>query len=220
MKVPLVYPKIPSPTGCPLKKCHVFEKYDGTNMHWVFKKSEWVSFGTRRDSFPYSPVGFEEFAKAHPELSEAPKLFDAGGLLEEFMMRSCSPQEYTLFTEYHGKNSFAGQHQPGDSMRHTIIDLIKGNKMMSPNDFIKFFTHTEWVIANGYDKFDVAKCIHSGKYTGQLVEDIRNGKYPLKEGAVIKGLVDKQTYMTKVKTNAYMERLKSEFKDKWSDYWE
>jgi RNA ligase len=217
VKIPLVYPKIPDTTGCPLKKCWVFEKYDGTNMHWDFKKFEFVSFGTRRDTFPFTEEGFEAFAKAHPGLEEAPRVFNK--YLEDFLFEYHSGMTATLFTEYLGPNSFAGQHKPGDPMHHIIIDIMKGNKFLSPDKFLEAF-ESDWATERGNHKLGHAKCIFQGKYSGQLIEDIRNGKYPVNEGAVIKGVSDREVYMAKVKTNTYMEKLKEQFKDNWKDYWE
>jgi hypothetical protein len=34
-RVKLAYPKIPGSKDSPLATCIVFEKYDGTNFHWV-----------------------------------------------------------------------------------------------------------------------------------------------------------------------------------------
>lgn len=217
MKIELTYPKIPDTTGCMLKKCWVFEKLDGTNMHFDFRGSHFVSFGTRRDSFAWNDEGFAQFAAAHPEIADAPKLLDKE--LEEFLFCYHSGMNARLFTEYLGPNSFAGQHKPGDPMRHVIIDVLKFTKFLKPTEFIEMFEKDTF---HGYlaNQFDHAKLIYQGKYSGQLVEDIRNGKFPVAEGAVIKGVVDKQVYRAKVKTNAYMERLKTEFKDSWKDYWE
>jgi|SRR5271166_75730 len=218
MKTALVYPKIPDTTNCPLKKCWVFEKLDGTNMHWDFKKHEFVSFGTRRDSFPFNEEGIQAFAKAHPGLEEAPKAFDEVNM-HDFLFTYHSGMTGTLFTEYTGLNSFAGQHKPGDTMRHVVIDLMKGKKFLPPQEFLSLF-QSEWAATHGWDKIAHAQLLYCGKYSGQLVEDVRNGKFHVAEGVVIKGIADKQVYMAKVKTNTYLAKLQEQFKDNWKDYWE
>src|SRR5579864_3118200 len=126
MKIKLAYPKIPDTLHCPLKQCVAFEKYDGTNMHWDFKGHQFVSFGTRRDSFPFTEEGFKSFANAHPGLEGAPKVLDPN--VADFLFEYHSGMTATLFTEYVGPNSFAGQHKPRDPMRHVIIDVMKGEK--------------------------------------------------------------------------------------------
>lgn len=217
MKVSLVYPKIPDTSNCPLKKCWIFEKYDGTNIHWKFKKHEFVSFGTRRDSFPFTEEGFKDFAKAHPGLEEVPNSFNQS--LSDFLFEYHSGMTATLFTEYVGPNSFAGQHKSGDPMCHVIIDVMKDNKFLSPDKFIDMF-QSPWAVERGWSGLKYAKPIYQGKYYGQLVEDIRNGKFSVKEGCVIKGIHNKEIYMAKVKTNAYMQKIKQSFQDNWQDYWE
>jgi len=218
-KVPLTYLKIPDTSGCPLKKCWAFEKYDGTNMHWDYDHG-FKSFGTRRDSFPYSEEGFKEFADAHPGLERAPEVFkEFESFLSDVLFTNHSGAKFTVFTEYLGPFSFAGQHKPGDLMTHIIIDVMKGNKFLPPEKFIDLF-HSDWAMENGAKFLRTANLVYQGKYSGQLVDDVRNGKFPVKEGVVIKGVHYKEVEMFKVKTNAYMQRLQEEFKDNWKDYWE
>lgn len=218
MKTPLTYPKIPDTTSCPLKKCWAFEKYDGTNMHWDFKGSKFVSFGTRRDSFPFTEEGFKDFADHHPGLEDAPKVFDESSL-SDFLFEYHSGITATLFTEYFGPESFAGQHKPGDTMRHVIIDVMKGDRFFSPEKFLDMF-QSPWAIERGWSKLDYAKPFYQGKYTGDLVDRVRKGQFPVTEGAIIKGVHEGEVYMAKVKTDSYMESLKAKFQDKWKDYWE
>jgi len=219
-KVPLTYPKIPDTLDCPLKQCVAFEKYDGTNMHWDFHHG-FVSFGTRRDSFPYDEDGFKSFTQAHPELEQAPKIFDAIRIdLSEFLFTYHSGAKFTVFTEYLGPNSFAGQHKPGDPMRHVIIDVMKGSKFLPPDEFIELF-EGDWPLKFSWKPhFDHARVVFKGKFTGQLFVDVRKGKYDVKEGVVVKGKVGSEIYMAKIKTEAYMDKLKEQFKNNWKDYWE
>lgn len=218
MKIPLVYPKIPDTTGCQLKKCVVFEKLDGTNIHMTISQGRWKTFGTRRDSFSSEPViGEPAFVKAHPELKGILSC-DVDFLigLDEFINDSDKYKvaDVILFFEYCGPKSFAGSHQQDDYKRLYLIDVQLNGKILPPEEFLEDFGPPR------NSEACMPKVIYKGKYFGQLVEDIRNGKYKVNEGAVIKGVVNGQTYMAKVKTNAYMERLKAQFKDNWKDYWE
>lgn len=216
MKVPLVYPKIPDSTGCMLKQCVAFEKLDGTNIHWVWEpKIGFVAMGTRRDRYSLFDEDDEEFDKNHPGLKQK-DLYKAFSEIEvdlDELIDTSNPgaKEIIVFTEYLGSKSFAGQHDPKEKKKLFIIDVQVDGKLMPPDLFVKQFD-PKW--------FPVPKVIYKGKYSGQLVEDIRKGKYSVKEGAVIKGMLDNQIYMVKVKTDAYMERLKAEFKDSWKNYWE
>lgn len=106
------------------------------------------------------------------------------------------------------EHSFAGSHAD-EKKQEIIFDIMIDREFIQPLEFI-----------DNFKSLDIPKIIYKGKFSGQLVEDIRNGKYPLNEGAVIKGVHKDQVYMCKVKTNAYMERLKKEFGNKWEEYWE
>src|SRR3954469_19082169 len=65
----LAYPKVPGSKGAPAGRCLAFEKYDGTNLHWVWDREfGWIRFGTRRDSFYLDGRGTPDFHAAHPGL--------------------------------------------------------------------------------------------------------------------------------------------------------
>lgn len=218
MKIPLIYPKIPDSTNCPLKKCIVFEKYDGTNIHWKWSQEfGWVSFGTRRDSFSISKNGFNDFEKDHYGLENISELFEK--IIEPLgnYLLSCkySPhKELIIFSEYLGDNSFAGQHID-EPKKLIVLDCLAPSGFMPPGQFGGDFGCGVHLPLEYFPKI-----IYSGKYSGQLVEDIRKGKYDVKEGAVIKGVHNDKVYMCKVKTDEYLKKLKIEFKDNWKDYWE
>ena len=206
MRIKLAYPKIPDGKDCPLKRCVAFEKLDGTNLHWVWEKDKvWTAFGTRRDQFPYV---LGEFAAAHPELEEAPETFVGMASALDRQLMQLGAERAICFTEFYGKHSFAGQHHKSDEKYIYLIDVMIDDKLLSPEDFLTYF-----------GEFG-PKVVYRGKYTGQFVEDVRAGKYKVNEGVVCKGVVDGSVYMTKIKTNAYMERLKVAFKDNWKEYWE
>lgn len=209
MKINLAYPKIPDTFNCPLKQCIAFEKYDGTNIYWVFNSPYgFTDFGTRRDRFPLNNTGIKQFEQTHPELSSINKLLDYK--LESYLTNNYpNSKEIIIFTEYFGPNSFAGSHNPNDKKQLIIFDVQVDGKIIPPKEFIIEFKD-----------FNIARVIFQGKYSGQLFVDIRNNKYNIKEGAVIKGMVDDQIYMAKVKTEEYMQKLKDKFKDSWEDYWE
>ena len=61
-RVQLAYPKIPDSKNCPNEQCIAFEKYDGTNLHWVWEiELGWYAFGTRRHRFDLDEMGIAEF---------------------------------------------------------------------------------------------------------------------------------------------------------------
>jgi RNA ligase len=222
MKIKLVYPKIPDSLDCPLKQCVAFEKLDGTNIHWVWSVQEekFTEFGTRRDRFHYSDAGFAMFHQAHPGLDGLEDAFfhmsrgNHDGLsMDEWLFWTHpypAAKQIILFTEFHGSKSFAGAHDPKDNTKRcTLIDVQVDGVMVPPDEFIKKFRGL-------YQP----KIIFQGKFTGQLFMDVRNGKYDVKEGVVVKGVVGKQIYMAKIKTQAYLDKLKETFKDDWKEYGE
>lgn len=215
MKIKLAYPKIPDTLDCPLKQCVAFEKYDGTNIHWVWKNGYWAEFGTRRDRFPFNMTGIRQFEAVHPELKEAIHCFDEGRFLHIFLEENqkYKDKETIIFTEFFGPNSFAGSHQPKDKMQFAIIDVQVDGKILPPEEFLEDF-------GRDFHYFVSPNVVFKGKFTGQLFVDVRKGKYDVKEGVVVKGIANGQVYMAKIKTEAYMEKLKDKFQDKWKEYWE
>jgi len=207
MKVPLVYPKISENTNCFLDKCIAFEKYDGTNLHWCWNLNNgWHLFGTRRTQFSLNRIGIPEFEEIHPELSNTICLFN-DKLRDTLTSLLCQHKSYcnsniTIFTEFYGPNSFAGGHSDNDEDNDrqdlVIIDIAINNKIISPEVLIKDFA-----------AFNVARIVYRGKYTGQFTKDVRDGKYNVDEGVVCKGIVNNEVFMTKVKTNDYLRRLKN-----------
>jgi RNA ligase len=215
MKIKLAYPKIPDTLNCPLKQCVAFEKYDGTNIHWVWKPNMgWLDFGTRRDRFPLNNGGVRHFEQAHPELVGLDQLWDQdpNNSLELYLWdhpRYNTVQEVIVFTEYFGPKSFAGSHDPKDEKQLVIFDVMVDGKVIPPEQMLEDFK-----------KWNLAKVIFQGKFTGQLFVDVRKGKYPVREGVVVKGVVGNEVYMAKIKTEAYMDKLRTQFKDNWKEYWE
>jgi hypothetical protein len=206
MKISLVYPKIPENSNKFFNKCYAFEKLDGTNMHWTWDPDiGWLGFGTRRTHFTLNKDGIADFIQTHPELAEAPGIFNEV-LRDKLTMRLCQNSSYHLnhiiiFTEFYGPNSFAGNHFEEDvksnSQKLTIIDVSINKVLIPPKQFI-----------DDFNQFDIAKLIYSGKYSGQFAEDLKNGKYNVNEGVVVKGIVDGEVFMTKIKTKTYLKRLR------------
>ena len=214
-RVKLVYPKIPDSKNCPLKRCIAFEKYDGTNLHWVWEvELGWYAFGTRRDRFDLDDMGIADFNAAHPGLEEATDIFrkDFAHSLETLFRNN--PQynypEITVFTEFLGTNSFAGMHKKDDVKQLILFDVQAGKGIISPEQFIRDFS-----------EFNIARVVYRGKLTGKFIDDVREGKYGVDEGVVCKGgSTADELWMVKIKTYAYMTKLQQAFKDDWENYWE
>lgn len=213
-RVPLVYPKMRGSGSAPLSKCIAFEKYDGSNLHWVWDPElGWYAFGTRRDRFDLDDRGIDQFKQAHPGLEDAAGLFQqslAEPLARVIHANDCyASTKIVAFTEYLGTNSFAGRHKSGDAKRLVLFDVEVAAGFLAPDLFVSQFAD-----------LPIARVIYRGKLTGKFTTDVREGRYDVAEGVVCKGGATGEVWMVKIKTNAYMRRLKESFADDWEDFWE
>jgi len=213
----LHYPKIPGSRNAPDGRCVAFEKYDGTNLHWDWDRDfGWHAFGTRRDVFNLTDAGEELFARRHAHLRQCVEVFRgtlADGLGRVFAEHPAyaSYQSLKAFTEFLGPNSFAGLHKEDDPKELRLFDVLaEPFGMIGPHQFVADFGH-----------LPIARVVYEGRLTGKFAEDVRAGKYAVAEGVVCKGgSGGADVWMVKVKTYAYLERLKQAFADRWEDYWE
>ena len=93
--------------------------------------------------------------------------------------------------------------------RRAIFALLGLLLAVPPADFVRIFGHLH-----------IPRIVYEGKFSGKLTEDVRRGKYGVKEGVVIKGGEGESLWMCKVKTLDYLDRLKRAFGDRWVDFWE
>ena len=213
----LLYPKIPGSRNAPDGRCIAFEKYDGTNLHWDWDRDfGWHAFGTRRDEFNLTEAGIGEFARKHAHLSQCVGVFQntlAGGLERIFRDHPgyAEYQSIKAFAEFLGPNSFAGLHREDDAKELRLFDVqTEPFGMIGPAQFVADFGH-----------LPIARVVYEGRLTGKFAEDVRNGKYGVTEGVICKGGTGgPDLWMVKIKTSAYLERLKRAFADRWEDYWE
>lgn len=214
-KIGLAYPKIPDSRNSPLKNCIAFEKYDGTNLHWVWEPElGWYGFGTRRDRFDLDQQGIKDFNEAHPGLEEAADIFleKFAEPLDKFIRDNEKynvATEIMVFTEFFGDNSFAGMHKKDDIKDLILFDVQRDAEMICPEEFVQEF-----------GEFNIARVVYRGKLTGKFKEDVREGKYNVAEGVICKGGKGADLWMVKIKTYAYLEKLKQAFKENWEKYWE
>lgn len=207
------YPKMPGPAGAKLDKCVAFEKLDGTNLFWEWHREfGWTDFGTRSASYRLDPGGVTEFNANHTGLEEAPELFATlGEQMHPILTAQPSIPTAIAYTEFLGAKSFAGMHVPNDPKRLILFDVfIPGYGFVGPWRFLELFADVP-----------TPKVVYQGKFSGKLTEDVRAGMYPVTEGVVVKGGSDgADVWMAKVKTNAYLERLRQAFGERWADFWE
>lgn len=188
--------------------CLAFYKYDGSNLRFCYgrKQKKWYKFGTRRRLFD----------KNDPEYGCAIPLFleKYGEPLAKIFHdnKQWKSSDYMLaYAEFLGANSFAGKHVDSDSKNVILFDVdVHRRGFVSAREFI-----------NKYGNLDVAKVVYEGPLTQDFFEDVRNGgKYDLNEGVMCKGGEGHDWWALKIKTNQYLEKLKSIYGNNWIDHWE
>jgi hypothetical protein len=214
-RIELAYPKMAGSGEAPLAQCIAFEKYDGTNLHWMWDREIGLhAFGTRRDRFDLDELGITQFNAAHPGMETASSLF-FGNLAEQLAhifrerLRYMTSQ-MVVFTEYLGPESFAGLHKRDDTKQLVLLDVQTENGFVPPSQFVDDFCDVP-----------CARVVYRGKLTGKFANDVREGRFHVAEGVVCKGGDEfGNVWMVKIKTNAYMAKLKQAFKEDWERFWE
>lgn len=125
-----------------------------------------------------------------------------------------------VFGEYFGAKSFAGMHHADDTKDFVLFDVSPHKKgMMGPAQFLDLFGH-----------LDVAELLYNGPLSHQMILNIREGLFDssskrsirtlVPEGVICKGGDRHDLWMCKIKTHAYLAKLKERYKDDCWDYWE
>jgi len=209
------YPSIINSSKAPRANCVAFVKYDGSNFRakWT-KKQGFNLFGSRH----------ELINESHQFLGDAVKIFkrDYQKPLEDFFKKDKdlrNEREIVVYGEFFGPNSYAGIHLAEDPKELVIFDVLVGHKnhwFYKPMDFIQTFQSI----------VKIPPVLYVGNLNDQFIQDIREGKYTeefhrltdnkikLFEGVICKGTVTNGAYrgkvwMCKIKTNEYLESLRS-----------
>jgi hypothetical protein len=171
---------------------YAFDKIDGSNVRceWT-RKNGFNKFGSRRRLMDES----DEF------LGEAiPLIKGMGDQLAAVFLKE-RWQQVTCFFEFHGPNSFAGQHQQEP---HAVALLdVNPYKMgiLPPRDFLKLFEHLA-----------IPKLLYMGKANQTFEQSVRDSALPgmTFEGVVCKGVrKDRHLTMFKIKSAAWLEKLRT-----------
>lgn len=214
----LQYPSINGVKNTPLgEPCVAFYKYDGSNLRFEWdRKKGWNKFGSRTQMIdaqtPILGQGIEIFmdTMSHEIIH---RIKDQQG--KQFN----NLQRITAFSEFFGENSFAGTHQESDEKHLKLFDIFLFKKgFIHPKDFIDTFS--DWNHS--------AEVVYQGNLNQPFIQSIRNNSLDGKnlfEGVICKGVSKtiKSQYhgdlwMCKIKTQAYLDRLKNVFADDWEKY--
>lgn len=171
---------------------YAFDKLDGSNIRveWS-RKAGFYKYGSKNVLMD----------RNHPELGEAVDLIEStyrAGL--EAVFRDERWDRVVCFFEFHGANSFAGQHAQ-EEHKVTLIDVNPFKLGMEPpRDFIRKFEH-----------LGIPKVLYVGKANKEFEESVRAGTLDgmTFEGVVCKGLrKGRHLTMFKIKNRAWLQKLR------------
>lgn len=195
------YPPIPQSIGTQFREitnAYVFDKLDGSNLRfeWSVKKG-WHKYGTKTRLFDDTDKQFG------PAIALFNKTL-ADQIAEIAKNTKKKWDRLTVFAEYYGPNSFAGQHsdKPQD-MKLELIDVAPYKQgILGPADFINYFGH-----------LPSAKYLGIYNWTRGFIERVWENKIP---GITFEGVIGKSgngkahnLVMAKAKTKAWIDKVKS-----------
>lgn len=179
-----------------------FNKFDGSNFcaEWnkkLSKKSRFTygfgKFGTRTQMIknkenPYVEavnIFMDKYAVPLDEIFREDKLFRGIDMI-------------TVYGEFFGEHSFAGQHDWKEEHDVTIFDMFLYKKdFLNPRDFVDTFGH-----------LNIPRVIYKGILNEQIINDVRVNVFGLSEGLVFKGSLENKVFMAKLKTNDWLKKVR------------
>ena len=170
---------------------YAFDKLDGSNIRaeWTPKRG-FDKFGTRRRLLDPNEEPLGEAVRLINEQTD-----ELGKRLKKLRV-----EKATLYFEFYGDNSFAGQHEDED---HQVVlfdvDIFKKG-LMPPKDLIKFS-----------DGLVIPELVYHGNPNQDFVASVKSGSCPdvTFEGVVCKSVTPKGLVkMFKIKSDAWLSRLK------------
>ena len=190
----------------PKKHCIAFNKYDGSNLRWEYrKKTGWCKQGTRTQLFDETSEVFGEAIK----LFEETYADDIEKIIKD-TPRMRNADYVTVFTEFYGPGSFAGQHVQDEPKELMLFDVqVHKRGIMDPKEFLKTFNHLK-----------IPEVIYEGNMNQSFIDKVRDNHFVLNEGVVCKGGKKHTLWMCKIKTEAYTEALKELYEADWEKLWE
>jgi len=189
-----------------------FEKIDGSNFRaeWDRKLSKKTSFtngfgkfGTRTETIKYTSNPFYEAVEIFKEKfsQKLDKIF-----IEDKTFRGID--RLTVYGEFYGKNSFAGQHDWNEEHNIKLFDIFLYKKdFLAPREFMDIF-----------GDLDICKLVYQGPFTPGFLDMIQKNTLSLKEGVVCKGAEDKRISMFKIKTDIWLSTVRQVLGDQKTDY--
>lgn len=171
---------------------YAFDKLDGNNIRaeWNSKRG-FYKFGSRTQLIDENTKPLGKSIKIIKEKYED----DLAMVFKEHKWR-----DVICFFEYHGPNSFAGQHVDGEELTATLIDVNPYKEGLLPaREFIKYFSH-----------LDIPNVLYEGKVSPEFIDKVKQSRLSNMtfEGCVCKGIDKNRVTMFKIKSNAWLDKLR------------
>lgn len=194
------YPSISRSTGQHFREfeAYVFDKLDGSNIRveWSRKRG-WNKFGTRTRLLDETDTTFGEVI---------PLFKNTIADSIEQVIKNEHFDQVTIFMEFWGKQSFAGQHVTGDPKYLTLFDINVYKKgILGPKKFLDLFGNLNCV----------PKFLGRHNWTRGFVERIRIGDVQdiTFEGVVGKAGDNHDLIMAKAKSQAWIDKVTAQYGD-------
>lgn len=191
------YPSISASTGQKFEEfdAYVFDKPDGSNLRAEFtSKRGFCKFGTRSRLFDETDQIFGGAIKIFNEIWNEPI---------SKLVKDEHWDGVTIFCEFVGPNSFAGQHALEDPKSLIMFDVCPLKKgFLGPKDFLKLcgdFEHT--VRYRGQER-----------WTRAFVQSVREGKFECSEEGVVGKMGSAHKIIrAKAKTQLWIDKVTGNF---------
>lgn len=180
-----------------------FNKIDGSNF-----RAEWNRKLSKKSRFTN---GFAKFGTRNEMIKNASNPFcEAIDIFKEYFSESLDKifidnktfrgiDTITVYLEFFGKSSFAGQHSWDEQHYLSLFDVFMYKKdFVKPSDFLDIFGH-----------LGTPHIVYQGILDESIIKDIVSNIYGLPEGVVFKGVIDKKVWMTKVKTQQWLDKVRT-----------
>jgi hypothetical protein len=174
-----------------------FSKKDGSQIRGEYNpKRGFYKFGTRHELIDHNSKPFGQAISLVKNKYEN----DIG-----IICKAKKWESVICFFEFWGEQSFAGNHNFDEPMDVTLFDAAPYKRgILPPKEFIAHF---------GY--LDIPQICYNGIITPEVFDLIKQSKLPNigNEGIVAKGEEDNHPIMFKIKTQAWLDKLKTYCKD-------
>jgi hypothetical protein len=181
-----------------------FEKIDGSNI-----RAEWSRKLSKKSSFT---MGFGKFGTRNQMIHKNSPFVEAVGIFENKYAEDLDKifresktfrgiERITVYGEFFGKSSFAGQHVWDEPHDVLIFDAFLYKKdYLPPSTFMKEFRMLE-----------IPFLEYTGLLTPEYIERVEKGDG---EGRVYKGVEDGKVFMGKIKTTRWLNEVKALYGEK------